>query len=129
MGKETYRLRTRVYVAGPITVGDVAANVQQAITAGLDLLNRGYAPFIPHLGHFAEPAATWDKNPKRYEEWLELDRSFIVTCDAILRLPGFSKGADREVKWAYEIGVPVFYSLSSLLDQVTPTQSYEVAHS
>ena len=129
MGKETYRLRTRVYVAGPITVGDVAANVQQAITAGLDLLNRGYAPFIPHMSHFAEPAATWDKNPKRYEEWLELDRSFIVTCDAILRLPGFSKGADREVKWAYEIGVPVFYSLSSLLDQVTPTQSYEVAHS
>ena len=129
MGKETYRLRSRVYVAGPITVGDVAANVQRGIAAGLELLNRGYAPIIPHLSHFAEPSATWDKHPARYEEWLEADRSFIVVCDALLRLTGFSKGADREVRWAYETGIPVFYTLATLLDSIPTTQSLEVGHS
>lgn len=129
MGKETHSLRTRIYIAGPITLGDVDQNVRNAVAVGLDLHHRGYAPFIPHLSHYAEPLATWTTNPARYEAWLEVDQSFIAVCDALLRLPGPSRGADREVTWAYRLGIPVFYALGQLLDQIPPTQAFEVSHS
>lgn len=104
-----------MYIAGPITLGDIDANVQRAVTVGQVLLDKGYAPFIPHLSHFMEPASTWDKNPTRYERWLELDFSYISVCHALLRLLGESKGADREVKWARKLGIPVFHTLDDLL--------------
>lgn len=127
MGKETYRLRSRIYIAGPITLGDTTENVKRAVAVGLDLLSRGYAPFIPHLSHYAEPLSTWTQHPTRYEEWLDLDRSYIAVCDALLRLTGKSRGADREVAWAYHISKPVFFTLETLLDQVPPTQEFEVS--
>lgn len=127
MGKEVYQLRTRVYVAGPITLGDVDENIRQAIAAGKMLLDRGYAPFVPHLSHFAEPLATWMVDPLRYEIWLDLDRSFIAVCDALLRIPGESRGADREVAWAVELGIPVFHTLDVLYDCIPPTRAFEVS--
>lgn len=129
MGKDTYRLRSRIYIAGPITLGDIRANVRQAVAVGARLLTLGYAPFIPHLSHYMDPYATWTKNPFRYEQWLDADRSFIAVCDALLRLPGTSKGADREVLWAHEIGIPVYTDLRALLDSLPPTQPFEVSHS
>lgn len=127
MGKEVYQLRTRVYVAGPITLGSVAQNVERAIHAGKFLLDAGYAPFVPHLSHFAEPLSTWRGDPLRYEKWLDLDRSFIAVCDALLRLPGESRGADREVAWATEIGIPVFHTMAGLVDRIPPTRKFEVS--
>ena len=127
MGKATYRLRSRIYVAGPITLGDMNDNVAMGVAAGKTLLDHGYAPFIPHLSHFVEPHATWTNTPARYEQWLALDRSFIAVCDALLRLPGESRGADREVAWAVEIGIPVFHTLAVLFDRIPPTREFEVS--
>ena len=127
MGKDTYRLRSRIYIAGPITLGDTQGNVQRAVAMGSLLLALGYAPFIPHLSHYMDPDATWIKNPHRYEQWLALDRSFIAVCDALLRLPGESRGADREVAWAVEIGIPVFHTLAVLFDRIPPTREFEVS--
>jgi hypothetical protein len=39
--------------------------------------------------------------------WLEL-------CDAVYRIEGASPGADREVRRAVEVGMPVYYSLEEL---------------
>lgn len=127
MGKEIYQLRTRVYVAGPITLGDVDQNVERAIHVGKLLLDAGYAPFIPHLSHFAEPLSTWTADLMCYEKWLDLDRSFIAVCDALVRLPGESRGADREVAWAVELGIPVFHTLTLLYDRIPPTRAFEVS--
>ena len=129
MGKDIYRLRSRIYIAGPITLGYTQRNVHRAIAMGARLLTLGYAPFIPHLSHYMEPDATWTKNPDRYEQWLDNDRSFIAVCDALLRLPGTSMGADREVLWAHEIGIPVYTDLRALLDSIPSTQPFEVSHS
>ena len=35
----------------------------------------------------------------------------ITKCDAILRIPGASKGADNDVKLAQELGLTVYYRL------------------
>lgn len=38
----------------------------------------------------------------------------IALCDAILRLPGDSKGADNDVRLAHERGIPVYYQLEDV---------------
>lgn len=111
-------IRPRVYIAGPISKGDRQANVQSGIAAGLDLLHAGFAPFIPHLSDFVASQDT--VGTANYEKWLELDFSFISVCDAVLRLPGKSAGADREVAFARSINVPVFDTLENLKAHTFP---------
>lgn len=98
-----------VYVSGPYSVGDTLLNVRQAIEAGTLLRKAGYLPLIPHLTalwHLVEPAS--------YEDWMELDLSLVDHCQMLVRLPGESPGADREVARAREKRIPV-YSLADLL--------------
>lgn len=100
----------RVYIAGPYTKGDVAANVRAAMDAADGVLAAGFIPFIPHLTHF------WHLvNPRRYEFWLVYDTEWLRVCDAVLRLPDESYGADKEVELALKLGLPVFHSIAGLL--------------
>lgn len=96
----------RIYVAGPYTKGDVAVNVANAIFAGNVLADRGHIPFIPHLTHFWHMMYNHE-----HEFWMKQDLVWLAQCDAILRLPGESSGADREVKFAEEIGMPVYHKI------------------
>jgi hypothetical protein len=101
--------RPLVYVAAPMTRGVIAHNVHHAINVGAELLAAGYAPFVPHLSQL------WDMvRPTAYEDWLDYDFAWIDVCHAVLRLPGDSPGADREVAHAASKGVPVFYSIREL---------------
>lgn len=102
-------MNIRVYVAGPITKGDFMANVRAALDAGDALRNRGFYPFVPHLFGFWHLA-----HPRHYESWMELDFEYLLLCHALLRLPGDSSGADREVALARLKGIPVFESIEDL---------------
>jgi hypothetical protein len=46
---------------------------------------------------------------------MELDFGWVRRCDAVLRLPGASSGADREVALAERLGLPVFGSVDEVL--------------
>lgn len=110
-------MREKVYIAGPYTNGDVAVNVRAAIAAANDLADLGFAPFVPHFTHF------WHMLfPRPYEFWLELDNQFLPHCDAILRLPGKSNGADKEVALAESLGIPVFYDIPTLNTSLPKTR-------
>jgi hypothetical protein len=99
----------KIYVAGPYSKGDVTTNVRKAFEAANELANNGFAPFVPHYTHF------WDiLFPRSYEFWLQLDEQFLYCCDAVLRIPGESSGADKEVKAAENNSIPVFFSIESL---------------
>ena len=101
----------RVYVAGPYTNGDVAVNVRRAYETANRLADLGFAPFVPHATHF------WHMLfPRPYEFWLDLDNQFLPCCAAVLRLPGESAGADKEVNLARETGIPVFFKLEDLVE-------------
>lgn len=107
-----------VYVSGPITAPDPLRNLSDALDTFHELLDSGLvAPFLPHLSCFAEI-----HRPRIYDDWLDLDRQVIARCDAVLRLPGRSAGADLEVGWAQGV-IPVFTDKARLLrwahDQVT----------
>ena len=98
-----------VYVAGPYT-GNEEANVVRALDAATVLLRAGLFPYVPHLSHFWE-----DLHPHHYEVWMALDFGWVRRSDAVLRLPGESKGADREVALASSLGLPVFHSTDAVL--------------
>jgi hypothetical protein len=99
----------RIYVAGPYTSGDVAINVRKAYEAANRLADLGFAPFVPHATHF------WHMLfPRLYEFWLNLDNEFLPCCAAVLRLPGSSTGADKEVELAQRLGIPVFAEIEEL---------------
>ncbi len=110
--------RPRIYIAGPISLGDQEENVKRGVEAGLELLHAGFAPFIPHLSHLINSQAVVGTND--YEKWLQLDFSFIAVCDAVLRLPGQSAGADRETAFAESLNIPVFTDIEQLKQQVFP---------
>ena len=102
----------KVYVAGPIRIGDYAANVRKGIDAGLTLIRAGFAPYIPHtdiLARLIDPVALSE------EMCLRLDEEWLLQCDCVLRLPGESIGADREVKFALQHKIPVFYDITKLI--------------
>ena len=102
-----------VYVAGPYTKGDVVVNVAEAIKVGDRLMELGYIPFIPHFTHF------WHfLHHRPWEDWIKYDAEWVKRCDALLRIPGESTGADIEVKQAEGLEIPVFYSLEQLLDEM-----------
>jgi len=106
-----------VYVAGPYT-GAEAANTRKALQAGTVLLERGYAPYVPHLTHF------WHfLEPQNYETWMTFDLEWVDACDVVLRIPGLSKGADREISYALRKGIPVYWCLDALVAGVPVKQS------
>ena len=104
----------RVYVAGPYTQGDVAQNVRKAYEAAHILAANGLAPFVPHHTHF------WHMLfPRPYEDWLRLDLAFLPCCEALLRLPGPSHGADGEVAEARILGIRVYEDIAALIRDLT----------
>lgn len=99
----------RVYIAGPYSKGDVALNVRAAIEAADAVAERHHCPYVSHLTHF------WHLlSPKPYEWWLEYDALWLLQCEAVLRLPGESNGADQEVALATTAGIPVVHDLDAL---------------
>lgn len=104
--------RMKVYVAGPMRIGDMARNIRNGIDAAQNLLELGFAPYLPHLTHF------WDLVwPNDFKAWLKLDFRFLSACDLLLRLPGESEGADREVDYAKQLGIPVCHSSYEALQE------------
>ncbi len=102
-------MRIKVYVAGPYSKGDVALNVRRAMDTADLLVDLGFVPFVPHLTHFWHMAF-----PRPYEFWLEYDNEFLPYCDALLRLPGESSGADAEVDVTKKWGIQVFHDIEDL---------------
>ena len=103
-------IQVKVYIAGPYTKGDVALNVANAIDAADVLINAGLVPYVPHLTHFQHMM-----HPRPYEDWLKLDIEWLKACDVVLRLPGKSAGADREVEIARQHNMPVFFSTTDVI--------------
>ena len=99
----------KIYIASPYTLGDVAVNVKLQIDIADDLMNNGFAPFVPLYSHFQHMA-----HPRPYQDWVNIDLEWVASCDAVLRLGGESKGADGEVEYALKNNILVFYDLHTL---------------
>lgn len=119
--KRPYGSAIRVYVAGPYR-GDgqqatVEKNIYQARIAATKLARAGLFPVTPHLNtalfDFEDGLIDVDPN-----FWLDNYKDLVLDCDALLVLPGKSSGTEAEVAAAIRHGVPVFWTLNELLDEL-----------
>jgi hypothetical protein len=92
-----------IYVAGPYSHPDPILNVRRAIQVGNWIESLGGLPYIPHLSMFQHLCA-----PRNYEQWIQLGLAWVQRCDAFIRIPGGSRGADREEALAFELKIPSF---------------------
>jgi hypothetical protein len=100
-----------IYVAGPYTKPDPVENTHRIIHIADALWDLGVVPVVPHLTLF------WHfLRPRTYEEWLHYDLHLMARCDAVLRVPGASNGADGEVSFALAHCQPVIYARTSAID-------------
>lgn len=104
--------RLKVYISGPITSGNRNHNFAQAADAHKALMLCGFAPLNP-MSTMTLPFA-WDADVP-HSLWLDCDFPWVAVADAVLRLPGFSVGADAELAYAQKYGVPIFHSLDQLI--------------
>jgi hypothetical protein len=119
-------VRKRVYIAGPITKGDLAHNIRQAEAAFYALLKAGLAPLCPHWSCYGSGpqvttfgtvyATAAAVHPgTTHDDWLDADLPWVAVSHAVLRLPGESSGADKEVALAGSLGIPVFDSVDAVV--------------
>ena len=99
-----------VYIAGPISKGDYQTNLKLAVDGADAVRDAGMVPYSPAVASFLAQMF----RPRSYEFWMEEDFALIGQCDALLRLPGESSGADREITFSKEHGIPVFYGIKEL---------------
>lgn len=100
-----------IYIAGPYTKGDVGENVRNNILAANAVAEAGFIPFAPLLAHFWHMQCL-----HQYRFWVDQDLAWLERCDAILRTPGESAGADEEIALMDKLGKPVFYTLLDLIE-------------
>lgn len=99
----------KIYISSPYTIGDAGHNIRAQIHAAEYIRSIGHIPYVPLLTHL------WHLiSPHEHDYWLEMDEVWVATCDALVRLPGESKGADREVQLARDLGKQVYMSLSAI---------------
>ncbi len=126
--------KLRVYVAGPISKGDLGGNLQMALDAANELMRCGFYPYVPHLSilwGLVDPPDGASMTEAR--GWLPYNFGWLEVCDALLRLPGASMGASDEVHFANSHGIPVFYGIAALklwaehhehISNVDPEEAY-----
>jgi hypothetical protein len=102
-----------VYIASPYSKETEEENKKQVLQAAEVLANLGYCPFAPLLSYY---------NPESF--WLIQSIEWVRRCDVLLRLSGESRNADQWVITANSHGIPVYYSIESLFENV-PTSSEE----
>lgn len=118
--------KKRVYIAGPITKGPLDGNINQATDAFVALARAGLAPFCPHWSCYSGRAtrtaeghviafAGVTPNGLTHEDWYGIDLSWVSVADAVIRLPGESRGADLEVAEAHRAGIPVFGAVGEVV--------------
>lgn len=112
-----------VLIAGPYmsgTHGDparIAANRAELERHALPIYERGHLPLIGEwmalpIIHSAGGREHGDEIFQAYQ--YPVAHRLIERCDAVLRLPGDSRGADMDVARARELGLPVVYDVNEL---------------
>jgi len=112
-----------ILIAGPYRSGTnddpekMADNLRQLESAALPLYRAGHIPLIGEWLALPLLREAGSKHPGDaiYNEILyPIANRLITRCDAVLRLPGSSKGADEDVRLAQAGGLQVFHHLSDV---------------
>lgn len=95
----------------------MAANLRRLEEASWPLFQAGH---IPMIGEWValpvwQAAGGVQLGDRLYDEiFYPAAARLLQLCDAVLRLPGASKGADKDVQLARERGIPVYYRIEDV---------------
>lgn len=103
----------KIYIAGPISNGGKSKDPRSVYKAVIEsekyylaAVRNGWTPLLPHFSYYAwihdeeDEGIHWDR-------WMELDLDWIDSCYCLVRIPGESKGADAEVRYAKKKNIRV----------------------
>jgi hypothetical protein len=114
-----------ILIAGPYRSGTgddpakMAANLKRLEEASWPIFEKGHVPMIGEwvalpIWHRAGGKGVGDS---LYDWILHPTAGRLLShCDAVLRLPGESKGAENDVRIARERGIPVYFDISEIPD-------------
>jgi|WetSurMetagenome_2_1015567.scaffolds.fasta_scaffold604829_2 hypothetical protein len=106
-----------VYVAAPYNSNPIHCTWQAMIYAN-QLVDLGLVPIVPHIS-----TVLWNLHTPRPEAfWYQYVMELMRLCDAVVRFPGNSKGAEAEIVEAESRGIPVFYGLRDLIKYLDDTK-------
>jgi hypothetical protein len=112
-----------ILIAGPYRSGTgddpklMAANLARLEEAAWPIFQAGHVPMIGEwvaLPVLRGTGATGVADPLAEQVLYPTAERLLEHCDAVLRLPGESTGADKDVKIAQERGLPVYYRLADV---------------
>lgn len=112
-----------ILIAGPYasgTDGDpvlMARNLKRLEEAAWPIFRAGHIPMIGEwvaLPVLASAGASGPSDPLASEVMYPTAERLLQHCDAVLRLPGESRGADQDVAIAEARGIPVYFSLDEV---------------
>ena len=112
-----------ILIAGPYRSG--TGDEAEKMSANLHALERYALPLyraghLPMIGEWValpiiRAAGSVSVGDAVYQEYLyPVASRLLERCDAVLRIPGESKGADQDVAIAKQRGLPVFYKLEEV---------------
>jgi len=112
-----------VLIAGPYlsgTEGDpqkIARNRERLESYALPIYERGHLPMVREwmalpIIHAAGGRKADDEVFRAYQ--YPVAHRLLECCDAVLRIPGESRGADLDVSRAVQLGLPVYRAVSEL---------------
>ena len=112
-----------ILIAGPYRSGTgddpalMERNLRTLESVALPLYRAGHIPMIGEWIALPLLREAGSKHPgdAAYDEILyPIARRLLSRCDAVLRLPGASKGADEDVRLARELGLRIFETLADI---------------
>lgn len=112
-----------IMISGPYRSGTnddpklIQENMDRLEAAALPLFRKGHTPIIGEW--VALPLLKLAGSQKMGDAlWEEIQyptaHRLLLKCDAVLRLAGASKGADKDVQIALERGLKVYYNLNDV---------------
>ena len=112
-----------ILIAGPYRSGTgddpalMAKNLAKLEEAAWPIFQRGHVPMIGEwvaLPVLSSAGATGVTDPLADQVMYPTAQRLLQHCDAVLRLPGASTGADQDVAIARDRGIPVYYDLDEI---------------
>lgn len=112
-----------ILIAGPYRSGTnddpalIQKNMGNLESVALPIFRKGHIPIIGewialplmHLAGSKQIGDTiWD------EMQYPIAHGILPKCDAVLRIPGNSKGADQDVEIARKLGLKIFYDINDI---------------
>ena len=112
-----------ILIAGPYRSGTdddperMAANLKRLEEAAWPIFEAGHVPMIGEwvaLPVLSSAGASGPLDPLAERVMYPTAQRLLQHCDAVLRLPGASTGADEDVRIARERGLPVYTRLDEI---------------